>query len=67
MDCSRRTANVATVTADVNLRAEPNLSGAVLAVIPSGTRVRLNPEANNGFRGVEYKDINGWVRTDYLN
>lgn len=57
----------ATTTADVNLRAEPSLSGAVLAVIPSGTRVRLNPEFANGFRGVEYLGINGWVRVDYLN
>ena len=59
--------NYATTTADVNLRAEPSLSGAVLAVIPSGTRVHLNPEFANGFRGVEYLGINGWVRVDYLN
>ena len=57
----------ATTTADVNLRAEPSLSGAVLAVIPANTRVRLNPEFANGFRGVEYDGINGWVRVDYLN
>ena len=57
----------ATTTADVNLRAEPSLSGAVLAVIPAGTRVRLNPEFANGFRGVEYLGVNGWVRVDYLN
>ena len=59
--------NYATTTADVNLRAEPSLSGAVLAVIPANTRVRLNPESANGFRGVEYDGSNGWVRTDYLN
>ena len=59
--------NYATTTADVNLRAEPSLSGAVLAVIPANTRVRLNPEYANGFRGVEYNGINGWVRVDYLN
>ena len=59
--------NYATTTADVNLRAEPSLSGAVLAVIPVGTRVRLNPEFTNGFRGVEHDGINGWVRADYLN
>ena len=57
----------ATTTADVNLRAEPSLAGAILAVIPAGTRVRLNPEAANGFRGVEYGGTNGWVHTDYLN
>ena len=59
--------NYATTTADVNLRAEPSLSGAVLAVIPANTRVRLNPESANGFRGVEYDGSDGWVRTDYLN
>ncbi len=59
--------NYATTTADVNLRAEPSLSGAVLAVIPANTRVCLNPESAKGFRGVEYNGINGWVRVDYLN
>ena len=59
--------NYATTTADVNLRAEPSLSGAILAVIPAGTRVRLNPEFANGFRGVEHLGVNGWVRVDYLN
>ena len=59
--------NYATTTADVNLRSAPSLSASILAVIPSGTRVRLNPEANNNFRGVEYNGANGWVRTDYLN
>lgn len=57
----------ATTTADVNLRAAPSLRAAVLLVIPSGTRVRLNPEFANGFRGVEHDGVNGWVRVDYLN
>jgi D-alanyl-D-alanine carboxypeptidase len=59
--------NYATTTANVNLRAEPSLSGAILTVIPAGTRVRLNPEFANGFRGVEHLGTNGWVRVDYLN
>ena len=59
--------NYATTTADVNLRAEPSLSGAVLAVIPAGPRVRLNPDFVDGFRGVAYGDTNSWVRVDYLN
>lgn len=57
----------ATTTADVNLRAAPSLGAAILAVIPAGTRVRLNPEFANGFRGVEHDGVNGWVRVDYLN
>ena len=59
--------NYATTTADVNLRSAPSLSASVLAVIPSGTRVRLNPEASNNFRGVDYNGTNGWVYIDYLN
>ncbi len=51
----------------MNLRAAPSLTAAVLAVIPVGTRVRLNPEFANSFRGVEYNGVNGWVRVDYLN
>ena len=59
--------NYATATAYVNLRAEPSLRGTVLAVLAAGTRVRLNPEFANGFRGVEYNGVNGWVYTAYLN
>ena len=59
--------NYATTTADVNLRVAPSLDAAVLMVVPSGSRVRLNPEFSNGFRGVDYNGAVGWIRADYLN
>lgn len=59
--------NLATTTADLNLRAEPSLSAAVLVVIPAETQVSLLPDFVNGFRAVQYGGATGWCAVDYLN
>ena len=55
-----------TTTADLNLRAEPNLSARVLLVIPSGSRVRPNGALAYDFAQVNYNGTVGWAHIDYL-
>ena len=59
--------NYATTTAALNLRAEAFLSARVLAVMPSGARVKLLDGYANGFRKVSYNGLIGWAATAYLN
>ncbi len=58
---------VARTTAAVNFRAQPSLSAAIVAVIPAGTQVSLQPGYSNGFREVGYNGTYGWVYAAYLN
>jgi uncharacterized protein YraI len=57
----------ATTTADVNLRAGPTASTRVLAVIPEGSRVKLEAGAAGDYRQVTYQGTRGWVAYAYLN
>lgn len=55
------------VTADVNLRASPRTSSAVLELIPNGTVVRsasASPQA--GWYGVTWNGKTGWVDGQYV-
>lgn len=56
----------ATATDRLNLRAGPNTSSQVLAVIPAGGVVTLTGQSSNGFRSVSYNGISGWAFEAYL-
>ncbi|MEJ7839768.1 MAG: SH3 domain-containing protein [Thermomicrobiales bacterium] len=56
-----------TATSRLNLRSRPNISSAVILVIPAfGVVVDYDNEVVNGFRSVDYKGSVGWVSTMYL-
>ena len=57
----------ATTTADLNLRAGPTSATKVLAIIPAGTRVKLEAGASGDYRQVTYNGIRGWAAYAYLN
>jgi uncharacterized protein YraI len=57
----------ATTTADLNLRAGPTRSTRVLAIIPEGSRVKLEAGAAGDYRQVTYQGTRGWVAYAYLN
>jgi uncharacterized protein YraI len=56
-----------TVTSALNLRAEPNTSSAVKAVMPEGSQVRPTGAGSNNFSEVFYGNLKGWAYTAYLN
>jgi uncharacterized protein YraI len=58
----------ATATADLNLRAGPSLSAAVLRVIPAGAAVSWDPfqAGSGGYVAVTYDGTAGWAHGDYL-
>jgi uncharacterized protein YgiM (DUF1202 family) len=56
-----------TVTANLNLRAEPGTAARVLLVIPSGATVTALSGTASGWRQVSYKGTVGWASTNYLN
>ena len=55
-----------TTTVDLNLRAEPSTSAKVLAVMPSGSKVRSTDQLANGFRQVVFNGVTGWAWNSYL-
>jgi uncharacterized protein YgiM (DUF1202 family) len=58
----------ATVTEDLNLRAEPSTDADVLVVMPAGADVEWDPleEESDGFVAVTYDGESGWAYRDYL-
>jgi len=56
-----------TTTANLNLRAQPSLSGSILKVIPAGTTVSATNEIQNGYRKVTYAGTTGWASVAFLN
>ncbi|MGH2534530.1 MAG: SH3 domain-containing protein [Thermomicrobiales bacterium] len=58
----------ASATADVNLRAEPSVSAAILDVIPAGAALEWDPlqDKVDGFVAVSYNGSDGWADGDYL-
>ena len=58
----------ATATDDINLRAGPSLTDAVLRVIPAGAELEWDPfrDQLNGFVPVAYDGTDGWAHRDYL-
>ena len=51
----------ATAMTDLNLRAAPDPSSAVLATVPAGSAVRTTGGPRNGYFPVEYAGQIGWV------
>jgi len=49
----------------LNLRAEPNANGSVLARIPNGTKVTLSPH-NEKWGKTTYNNKEGYVMLSYL-
>ena len=58
----------ATATDDLNLRAEPSLSAAVLLVIPAGAALEWDnfQEQVDGFVAASYGGVDGWAYRDFL-
>jgi uncharacterized protein YraI len=56
----------ARATADLNLRAGPGTTYAIVRVIPNGAQVTLNGRMENGFQDVTYAGTPGWAHGDYL-
>ena len=59
--------NMATTTAELNLRAEPSINAKVILVMPSGAKVSLKSGTAPGWRQVSYNGKTGWASTQYLN
>ena len=55
-----------TTTDRLNLRAQPNSSAKVLAIIPSGASVRSGDQRSNGYISITWNGISGWGYADYL-
>lgn len=56
----------ATTTTDLNFRAGPSTSDAIIAVLAPGTSVTLLGQSSNGFIQVDYQGTTGWVYADYI-
>ena len=56
----------AQVTENLNLRYEPSLGSGVAAVAPAGTVVLVTSGASNGFYGVDWDGLKGYMSGDYL-
>lgn len=56
-----------TVLEDLNLRAGPSLTDAVLLVMPAGSAVSDTREVANGFRRVVFEGTAGWASVDFLS
>lgn len=56
----------AATTADLNLRAGPGTTYAVLAVMPEGATVTLTGQTSNGFHSVSWNGQNGWAFSAWL-
>lgn len=56
-----------TTTASLRLRAEPNVSAAILLTMPRGSSVTGLDAWSNGFRMVSYNGTVGWAHESYLN
>jgi uncharacterized protein YgiM (DUF1202 family) len=54
------------VTADLNLRTGPSYDDMVLAIVPAGAAVTPTGEWANGFAGVTYEGMVGWVDGAWL-
>jgi N-acetylmuramoyl-L-alanine amidase len=61
-----QTGDTLTVTSAVNLRKQPSISAAVLAVLPAGSQVTAKSQTSNGFRAVAAAEKTGWVYESYL-
>lgn len=60
-------ASVVMATANLNLRAGAGPDSAILTVVPRGSTLELTGEPEtNGYVGVSYNGIAGWVDADYL-
>jgi uncharacterized protein YraI len=66
ISAEQHTSTPYTVTANLNLRAEPSTSAKVLLVIPKGGIITLNAKESNGFYSVNYKGTNGWAHSSYI-
>jgi 3D (Asp-Asp-Asp) domain-containing protein len=58
--------STASTTANLNLRRSPSLSAAIQTVIPVGSVVEINGEAEDGFYPVKYGSVTGFAHGDYL-
>lgn len=56
----------AQTTAWVNFRSGPGTSYGIISVIPSGASIALTGESSNGFLGIIYSGLSGWVHSDYV-
>ena len=57
----------ATAMTDLNLRAAPDASSAILATIPAGTALRTTGGTQNGYFPVEHAGQIGWVEGTALS
>lgn len=55
-----------TVTTDLNLRHQPDLSSGVITVMPAGARLVMTDIVENGFRFVNYMGTDGWAWDEFL-
>jgi len=56
----------AITTTDLNFRAGPSISDAVIAILPPGTSVTPLGQSSNGFIQVDYNGTPGWVSAEYI-
>lgn len=59
--------NYGTATANVNLRAEPSTSAAIILVIPKNSPVELLHTQVGSFLNVNFNGKQGWVHKDYIS
>ncbi len=56
----------AVTTTNLNLRAGPSTSDAVIVVMPAGATVEITGDPRNGFYPVTYRGQSGWAYGSYL-
>jgi uncharacterized protein YraI len=57
---------LATAISDVNLRAGPDATAALLGTVPAGTELPTLAGPEEGFYQVQYGDQTGWVSGEYV-
>jgi D-alanyl-D-alanine carboxypeptidase len=56
----------AVATNNVNLRAQPSATAAILSVVPAGSSVTLTGSQANGYLNVRAAGQAGWIDSRYL-
>lgn len=62
----RDEAQAATLTADVNLRAEPSVQGAIVGILSTGTGVTPTGPERDGYLPVIADEVEGWVAAPFV-
>ena len=56
-----------TTTARVNMRKSASATASVVQIVPENAIITVKSVTNNEYAKAEYKDVTGYISTDYIN